>query len=98
MKFSISIEEIYPSENVANPLKNKEMGTVHAIIDFGFLQVEIKNIFYCINKKKKVFVSMPNHMYHQDTPDKTRVPSISFSDPEIFREIRKKVTQEVLMS
>lgn len=90
MNYTITIEEVYPFEEVLSSRKQKEAGTCHAIIHFSEMDIEIKNIYYSINKKNSVFIKLPGRNHGE-----VFVPSVTFSDPQIKEDLLKAVRKEV---
>jgi len=98
----IEVIEIYLSESTG---KHLARGSVHIFIKDW--DMDIKNIPYNINEEKilknhvyHVYVTHPCYYYKHIQDDgsvkTTRVPTISFRDEQIWKEIKKVIREAIL--
>jgi hypothetical protein len=95
---NIEVVEIYPDTAFHVSGKIKEQGTCHVRVKTGNLIQEIKNIRYQIKKNGSVWVVPPGQNYRnpKDKNKKLFVPTVTFENVEIWREIRERIVKGIL--
>ena len=95
---NIEVIEIYPDPDFHVSGKIKEQGTCHVRVKTGNLIQEIKNIRYQIKRNGSVWVVPPGHNYRnpKDKNKKLFVPTVTFENVEIWKEIRERIVKGIL--
>ena len=86
----ITVKNLYPCE------KEKHRGTAHVEVEIDRFKIEIKNILYAKDKKrKKMKVLLPFRYYQKEDGKKEFVPTITFSNRIIHKNFVAALLQKI---